>query len=299
MLEINLFGCGGMLPLPNRFLTACAVRHNGKTVLIDCGEGTQIAARIAGIGFKQIAAICLTHFHADHVAGLPGLLLTIGNSGREEPLIIAGPRYVGQVVDCLRVIAPELPYPVEYVEVEVGSPLELAGLRVAVHPVPHRIPCYAYRFDLERQGRFDVERATALGIPVQLWSQLQSGREVAHEGAVFRPEQVLGRPRKGLRVSYATDLRPVETLSDFVRGSDLFICEGMYGDPGDREKAAQKHHCMFDEAADMAKRAEAGELWLTHFSPALQEPEAYLRHATAIFPQTYLGPRSKRLVFPE
>ena len=117
MLEVNLLGTGGMVPLPGRFLTSLLVRYEGTAILIDCGEGTQVAIREQGLGFKQIAVICLTHFHADHVAGLPGLLLTIGNAGRADPLMIVGPAHVGEVVQCLCVIAPQLPYELRFAEI--------------------------------------------------------------------------------------------------------------------------------------------------------------------------------------
>lgn len=299
MLEVTLLGTGGMVPLPGRFLTSLLVRYEGEAFLVDCGEGTQVAIREAGLGFKQIGVICLTHFHADHVAGLPGLLLTIGNSGRTEPLIVIGPRQVARVVECLRVIAPQLPFPVEYAETGGGEALQMDALTVFTHPVEHWIPCFAYRFDLARRPKFDAEKARALDIPVRYWSVLQRGEAVEAEGRRIEPAAVLGEARRGLRLCYATDLRPSDTLADFASGSDLFICEGMYGDPALREKAVEHRHCLFGEAAAMAARADARELWLTHFSPSMPDPAAYLPHAAAIFPNVFVDKTRALLRFDE
>jgi len=298
MLDVTLLGTGGMVPLPGRFLTSLMARWGGKAVLVDCGEGTQVAIRAAGLGFKHIGALCLTHFHADHIAGLPGLLLSIGNAGRTEPLKIIGPRYVGQVVDCLRVIAPQLPFAVEYLEIEGdNSAFALGDLTISAQLVEHRIPCYAYRLDLRRQPKFDVDKARRLNIPVEYWSVLQKGEPVALNGRKIAPSAVLGEPRRGIRLCYATDLRPADSLVEFVRRADLFICEGMYGDPGMLEKAMGYRHCLFSEAAEMAKRAEARELWLTHFSPSMPTPEDYHGVAAAIFPNVFVGKKDATLRF--
>ena len=299
MLEVNLLGTGGMVPLPGRFLTSLLVRYEGTAILIDCGEGTQVAIREQGLGFKQIAVICLTHFHADHVAGLPGLLLTIGNAGRADPLMIVGPAHVGEVVQCLCVIAPQLPYELRFAEIgkEGGELLTLEDLTLSAHPVEHWIPCYAYRLDLSRKPRFDAAKAKALEIPKRFLSLLQRGETVETEGRTFAPDAVMGEARRGLRMTYATDLRPADSLAEFARDSDLFICEGMYGDPEKMEKAVEHRHCMFSEAAEMAKKAAARELWLTHFSPAMPDPQTHLEEAARIFPRVFLDKHSDVLRF--
>lgn len=300
MLEVKLLGTGGMVPLPERYLSALMVRYDGTAVLVDCGEGTQVAIRAAGLGFKQIGVICLTHFHADHIAGLPGLLLTIGNSGRTEPLTIVGPRHVRQVTDCLRVIAPQLPYNVECTEIKGnGEIFSLDSLTLSAHMVEHWTPCYAYQFELARKGKFNADKARALDIPIRYWSVLQNGNTVEHDGRSFRPSNVMGEPRKGIRLCYATDLRPSDSLAEFARDSDLFICEGMYGDPELREKAVEHRHCLFGEAAHMAKKANARELWLTHFSPSMPDPAEYLRFASEIFENVFIGKSSAVLRFDE
>lgn len=300
MLDVTLLGTGGMVPLPERFLTSLLVRYNGSGILIDCGEGTQVAIRAAGLGFKQIDVILLTHFHADHIAGLPGLLLTIGNSGKTTPMTIVGPKRVDKVVDCLRVIAGQLPYEVQYLQIEQpGMLFQLDSLTISVHPVEHWVACYAYRMDLSRQPKFDAEKARALNIPVQLWSLLQRGETVSADGVTYQPEQVTGEARQGLSLTYTTDLRPSTAVADFAAESDLFICEGMYGDPALLDKAIEHRHCLFTEAAAMAKRGQVTQLWLTHYSPSMPNPEEFLCHATDIFPATKLGVGSVTLRFKD
>ena len=304
MIEINLLGTGGMVPLPERYLTSLYLKYNGRVILTDCGEGTQVAIRSAGLGFKQIGVICLTHFHADHTAGLPGLLLTIGNAGRTEPLIITGPKYVRHIGECLCIIAPQLPFEIQFIELEkanMNAPVLYADdfLSVSVHAVEHWIPCYAYKFALKRQGKFNPEKAQSLEIPVRYWSVLQAGKNVNIDGKTFTPSDVLGKERRGISVCYATDLRPSESLSEFAAYSDLFICEGMYGDSEMFEKAIDHRHCLFKEAAVMAKDAKVKELWLTHFSPSMMNPEEYIAHATDIFPNTRIDKKRDTLVFEE
>ena len=298
MLDVNLLGTGGMVPLPGRFLTSLMLRYQGNGILIDCGEGTQVAIRAAGLGFKHIGVICLTHFHADHVAGIPGLLLTIGNSGRTEPIYIIGPKYVGQIIDCLRIIAPKLPFEVKYVEItEAGEVFSFDELSISVHPVEHWIPCYAYKIDIARQRKFNADKAKALDIPVTLWSKLQKGETVEYDGKTAIPDQVMGEARRGLSLCYSTDLRPSATLPVFAKDTDLFVCEGMYGDPEDLEKALSHRHCLFSEAAEMAAKAGTKELWLTHFSPSMPKPEEYINVAAAIFPNVYIDKMSTILRF--
>jgi len=293
MIDVSLLGTGGTLPLPERFLASALLRFGGHLILIDCGEGTQVSLRKLGWGIKDIDHILLTHFHADHVAGLPGLLLTIGNSGRGpgEPLTIAGPRGVQRVVEQLRVIAPRLPYPVRYQEL-TGSPAEVLaidGLQLRACLGEHDAPCLAYRFDLPRAPEFQPDRARGLGLPVTFWKLLQRGATIEHEGRVVRPEEVLGPPRPGLALAYITDSRPTRALVEFVTDVDLLICEATYGDPADQPKAIENKHMTFAETAALAAAARAKQLWLTHFSPALPNPTYFRKQAEAVFPGVVIG----------
>jgi ribonuclease Z len=289
MLDVALVGTGGTVPLPGRWLSALLVRLGPDLVLFDCGEGTQISMRRLGWGFKAVGAICLSHLHADHVAGLPGLLLTIGNAGRREPLWILGPPATATVVAGLRSVAPHLPYRVAIRELVPSDDLPLGPGRLACLPLDHAVPCLGYRLDVPRARRFDPDRARAIGVPLELWKRLQRGEGVAWDGRRAAPEDVLGPARRGLRVAYVTDTRPTPRLPDFVRGADLLVCEGTYGDPADAENAVENKHLLFSEAAELARAAEVRRLWLTHFSAKLTDPAEYRHHAAAIFPNTVVG----------
>ncbi len=303
MLDVCLLGTGGMMPLPRRWLTAALMRYNGSSLLIDCGEGTQIAMKESGWSFKPIDVICFTHYHADHISGLPGLLLTMGNAERTEPLIMIGPKGLERVVNALRTIAPELPFEMKFIEItEPEADIEINGYHIHAFKVNHNITCYGYSVEIKRAGKFDVERAKANNIPQRMWSRLQKGETITGEdGAVYTPDMVLGAARKGIKVTYCTDSRPTELIVKSAMGSDLFICEGMYAEKDKLVKAKQYKHMTFYEAADMAKRAAVQEMWLTHFSPSLVRPEEYMPEVRAIFSQSYLGKDGKtvELMFNE
>ncbi len=303
MLDVCLLGTGGMMPLPKRWLTAAYMRYNGSSLLIDCGEGTQIAMKEKGWNFKPIDVICFTHYHADHISGLPGLLLTMGNAEREEPLTMIGPKGLERVVNALRTIAPELPFQMKFIELtEAEEDIEINGYHIHAFKVNHNIACYGYSIEIKRAGRFDVERAKANQIPQRMWSLLQRGETVtAEDGQVYTPDMVLGAARKGIKVTYCTDTRPTESIVKAAYHSDLFICEGMYAEKEKIAKAKQYKHMTFYEAADMAKRAEVSEMWLTHFSPSLVHAEQYMPEVKEIFPNALLGKDGKtvELMFDE
>lgn len=302
MIDVCLLGTGGMMPLPHRALTSLMVRYNGMNVLIDCGEGTQVSIKQQGWSVKPIDVICFTHFHADHISGLPGLLLTLGNAERTEPITMIGPKRLEKIVNALRMIAPELPFPIHFIELEQEEEsFTFNGLRINAFRVNHNVTCYGYSLELDRAGRFDVERAKAQNIPMPFWGRLQKGEVIESEGNVYTPDMVLGDARKGIKLTYCTDSRPTPGIVKNASGSDLFICEGMYGEPDKEEKAKEHKHMTFYEAARMAKDAKVKELWLTHYSPSLVRPQEYLDQVRNIFPNTITAKdrRTTTLLFEE
>jgi ribonuclease Z len=293
MLDVCLLGTGGMMPLPNRWLTALYTRYNGSNLLIDCGEGTQIAMREAGLSPRHIDVICFTHYHGDHVAGLPGLLLGMGNADRTEPLTLIGPKGLTRVVNALRVIAPELPFEIQFKEISgPEESFKLPGdkdFTIHAYRVNHNVTCYCYAMTLDRTGKFDVARAMALDIPKPFWNRLQKGETIETEKGVLTPDMVLGAPRKGLKVGYCTDSRPCEGAVKAAQGADLFICEGMWGQADKKDSMNQKRHMLMQDACALAVRANAKRLWLTHYSPAEKSPEDYADILREIYPEVVIS----------
>ena len=290
MAEICLLGTGGMLPLKDRFLTSLYVEQNGKALLIDCGEGTQVAMGMHGLKMSRVEALFITHDHADHVTGLPGLLLSIGNCSRTEPLDIYLPESCVNAVRSLMSVCGYLPYEVvlhtlssdnaESFKLEKIDPL----LTVNTLPLQHSTKCIGYSLEFYRKPVFDPQKAKALGVPVQFWKKLHAGESVTLEdGQVITQEQVTGEQRVPLKITYTTDTRPLDSIVGFAENSDLFICEGMYCDKDKKQSMEEKGHMLMQDACELAKKANAERLWLTHYSPAEKEPEQFTDELKAIF----------------
>ena len=290
------------MPLPYRWLTAMMARCDGSSLLIDCGEGTQVALKEKGWSPKPIDVICFTHYHADHISGLPGLLLTMGNAERTEPLTLIGPKGLERVVGALRVIAPERPFPLKFIELEEQrQQLKIGPYTIDAYRVNHNVICYGYSISIPRTGKFDVERAKAQGVPMKAWSRLQKGETLEMDGVTYTPDMVLGPDRRGLRVTYCTDTRPVPVIAEYAQDADLFICEGMYGEDGKEAKAREHRHMTMYEAADLARRAQPREMWLTHYSPSLTRPDEFMDKVKKIFPRAKAARDgwTKELMFEE
>lgn len=297
MLDVCLLGTGGMMPLPNRWLTALMTRLNGSSLLIDCGEGTQVAIREKGWSFHSIDTICFTHYHGDHISGLPGLLLSMGNAERTEPVTLIGPKGLERVVNALRVIAPELPFPLVYREInEPEETILCNGYEIQAFRVNHNVLCYGYTLVVKRGGRFYPEKAAENQVPQKFWSRLQKGETMEENGKIYTPDMVLGEARRGIKLTYCTDTRPVKAIVDHAKESDLFICEGMYGEKDKQIKAVEHKHMTFVEAGKLAKEAQVKELWLTHYSPSLVCPEEFMGEVREIFKRSKPGKDGKSIL---
>ena len=303
MLEFCTLGTGGTLPIPERALSSLYVRVNGKSMLIDCGEGTQVGIRKLGWGFRCMDGLLLTHYHGDHCTGLAGLLLSLEKAGRDEPFHIWGPRGLKRVVEGLCVIVPQLSFPVLLHELPAeGGEAELIGLKIRAFPVDHGgIPCFGYRLTLNRSAVFDPEKAKQLNVPMKDWKRLQQG-ETVHVGLKkILPGDVAGAARKGITLVFSTDTRPCETLEKNCGDADLLILEGMYGTEDKMPQALKNHHMLFREAAEIARKTEPGGLLLTHFSTSLEDPEEFLPETRTIFERTWAAKDGETVVmrYPE
>ena len=294
MLDLCLLGTGGMTPMPNRWLTSMMLRCEGSDILVDCGEGTQIAMKEVGWSPKSIDIMCFTHFHADHIAGLPGMLLNIANADRTEPIIMIGPKGLFNVTRSLRSIAPDLPFELRFVELDQETEEYTIGpYQISCFRVKHSLTCYGYSFSIPRKGRFDARKAQELSIPLEYWSRLQRGETIEDRKLkrTFTPDMVMGPDRKGLKVTYTTDTRPCENIVRAAAGADIFVCEGIYGDPANADKAREHRHMTMQEAAAMAAQADPNpaELIFTHYSPSMLRPKMYLDDVRTIFANSSCG----------
>lgn len=294
MIDLVLLGCGGNVPMPNRNLSSLFINYKGKKILIDCGEGTQVSMRMKNCGFKTIDLILITHLHGDHIIGLIGLLSTMGNSGKVDDLTIVGPRGIIETMNAIKVLIEYLPYKVIVVE----DPKEtftldehpvFKDLEISTLELDHSTECLGYSLYFKRTPKFNIKKARANKVPQCLWNKLQKVPDLFYDGKMYTSNMVLGDDRKGIKISFITDTRFLLTIPDFIRDSDLFICEGMYGDDMDISKAVKNKHMTFTESANLAKLGNVKKLLLTHFSPSLENPHDFLENATRIFPNTIIG----------
>ncbi len=294
-LELFILGTGGMMPLPGRFLTSVLLRREGDLFLFDCGEGTQVSLRKLNLKWKKISTIFISHTHADHVTGLPGIMMLSSQVERKEPLYIIGPPTIREYVETSRkALDMYINYEVIIQEIhEPGVVFRGEGYRVEAFRLNHTKPCFGYTLIEEpRPGVFNPDAAKALSVPKgPMWARLQAGNDVALPGGgIVRPEQVLGKERKGRKFSFVTDTKYVETIKDNVADSDLLICEGMFRDEL-RVSAEEKKHLTSVQSAAIAKAAGGvKKMGLIHYSPRYTEYD--LRHllheAREIFPDTFL-----------
>lgn len=302
MIDVTLLGTSALVPLPERALTAVHLVSGGHSILFDCGEGTQSAARKAGVSLIKTDIIALTHYHGDHIFGLPGLLQTMNSLGRLEPLYIIGPEGLEKELAPILTLAGWLAYGLRLVEIPMEG-VELNTLtkgwpdkaRLIPFATEHRIVSQGYVFELPRAGKFMPEKAKAQGVPTNQWKYLQKGESVRLEDVTILPEMVMGPPRKGLKVVFSGDTAACDALVEAARGADLLICEGTYGEKEQAQLALDHGHMNFAQAAQVAAKAEARRLWLAHYSQMIENPEEYLPNAREYFPEAECGVDGKQI----
>ena len=307
-LDAFILGTGGMMPLPHRFLTSVLLRREGELFLFDCGEATQISLRKLNLKWKKITAIFISHTHADHVTGLPGILMLSSQVDREEPLYIYGPPRIREYVETSRqVLDMFINYEIIVREIsEDGEIYSSDGFHIDTFFVQHSKPCVGYTLtEDKRPGVFYPEKAEKSGVPKgPLWAELQKGNSVTlADGTIVTPESVMGEERPGRKFSYVTDSVYLPEISRQVEGSDLFICEGMFAEEL-AEDAAEKKHMTAVQAARIARDAgDVKRLGLIHYSPRYVEPDLrnMLKEAQEVFPSTFLtrDGQSIHIQYPE
>jgi ribonuclease Z len=272
-MDCVLLGTGGMMPTPERLLTSLAVRLEGKLYVFDAGEGAQIGLKRSHLGVRGLDTIAVTHLHADHVLGLPGILMLRAQMENPEPLTVLGPPGLEEFLRQMQQnLGYYLGYPLRVVEWSESGPREAyrdQRVRIFWEPLKHTRFCLGYRMEeLERPGRFIKGKALALGVPEgPLWGQLQKGREVKLEsGGTVTPGQVLGPARRGRHLAFVVDTRPCKPLYRLCEGVDLAVMEGMFM-PEHADQAEAKGHLTVREAARIARRAGAARAVLVHLSP--------------------------------
>lgn len=298
MIDMILLGTAAAAPRPGRGVTSAVLRCAGRCILFDCGEGVQTALQICGVNLMRIDMICLSHYHGDHIFGLPGLLQLMGLYGRRDALIITGPAGLEEAMAPVLTLAEAAsqPYPIRVMPLPAG-PLPLHDICprwpesafLSAFPTEHRVSSQGYRFHLQRMRRLHTDRAQALGIPQKLWRKLQLGQAVTHEGRCFLPDMVCGTPRRGLTVVFSGDTRPCAALEDAARDADLLLMEATYPSEADNDKAALYGHSTFPATAALAARAGVHRLWLIHFSGSIRDPEEALPAARAHYPGAICG----------
>ena len=302
-LEAFILGCGGMMPLPNRHLTSVLLRREGELFLFDCGEGTQVSLRRLNLRWKKISVIFISHTHADHVTGIPGLLMLSSQADRDDPLYIIGPPRIAEYIETSRrVLDMYINYEIVVQEITApGIVYKGDGFHVRCFPLSHTKPCYGYALEEDmRPGEFHPQKAEALNIPMgKLWGRLQKGETIQTEdGREVRPEEVMGPARMGRKFSFVTDTLAVPEISTHVIGSDLFVCEGMFTRDLTEDAHAKKHMTSGEAAQIAASSPGVKKLALIHYSPRYTEYELkkLLDEARQIFPDTVLT--RDRSIFP-
>jgi ribonuclease Z len=301
-LDLVFLGTSGSVPTARRGLSGLLIRRGGDRILVDCGEGTQRQLLRSSVGLVELPEVFVTHFHADHYLGLPGMLKTFALRGRELPLTVYGPPGLVELFGALRRVFGKLTYALELVELRPGDVLDRGDYRLVIFKVAHGVGANGYALvESPRPGRFDVEAAASLGIPEgPLYGRLQHGEPVElPDGGRVSPEQVLGPPRPGRKIVLAGDTAPARSVLDVAREADVLVHEATFS-AEEHERAAETAHSTSVGAAEIARLANVRLLVLTHLSNRYFGPEI-AREAREVFPETVV-PRDFDIIdvrFPE
>lgn len=303
-MEAFILGCGGMQPLPYRHLTSVLLRRDGDLFLFDGGEGTQVSLKRLNLKWKKIDAIFVSHTHADHVTGLPGILMLSAQVDRTEPLYIYGPPKIKEYIETSRnVLDMYINYPI--IVKEITAPCIVHSGKdfyIRAFPLSHTKTCVGYTLEeLDRPGEFNPLKAKEMGVPCgPLWSQLQKGFDVtAENGSIVKPEDVLGPKRSGRKFSFVTDTLYLPSIAEEVKGSDLLVCEGMF-ENALLDQAKEKKHMTASQAAQIAKDADVKRMCLIHYSPRYTDKELHvlLEEAQAVWPKAELSKDRMQITIP-
>ncbi|WAW14279.1 ribonuclease Z [Peptostreptococcus equinus] len=293
MVNITMLGCGGNVPSPSRFCSCSLINYKGKKILIDCGEGTQISMKNLGTGFKGIDLVLITHLHGDHINGLLGLLSSLGNAEKRDPLIIVGPKGIKRAIKAMMILWEGLPYGLNVIENPIGKfsvnmPI-YNEIEIDVLELEHSVECLGYSLYFKRNRSFSVKKALFNNVPKSLWKNLQKGQTFYYNNKTYTPDMVLDKERKGIKLTYVTDTRPIKEIETFAKDSSIFICEAMYSDDMDIGKAVKNKHMTFRETCNLANKSNSKKLLLTHFSPSVSKPELFEDFTKSLFKNSIIA----------
>ncbi len=290
-IDVIFLGTGGSLPTRERGLPSVALRRDGELLLFDCGEGTQRQMMHAGLGFNRPTSIMISHLHGDHVLGLPGLIQTMSSLARDKPLAVFGPEGLSRFFKSMHgTLGFASTFPVKLTELKPGTRLERNGYSITVVLAKHDITCLAYAVEeKKRPGRFHPDKARKLGVPEgPLWKELQHGKEVKVGGKLVSPHQVVDAPRRGLKVVYAIDTRPSDSVRSVAKGADLLIHDGGFAEDR-KDKAREYYHSTAREAASIAKSSKCQRLALVHISAVTRDDSILAKEAKRVFKNTIVA----------
>ncbi|MEE1129012.1 MAG: ribonuclease Z [Methanobrevibacter sp.] len=295
-MEITFLGTSSAVHSYERNHPSIVIKAFGEVMMFDCGEGTQRQLIYAKISPMKISKIFITHYHGDHILGLPGLLQSMNFRGREKKLTIYGPKGLNKVINAIYNLGfTKIDFPIEFIEIGSEIVEKTKEYIIKSQEVKHQVPSLAYSIEELKKPRFLREKAIELGVPVGPdFGRLHNGEEVEINGKIIKPEQVLGPPRKGRKITYSGDSAPCEEMIELAQDSTVLIHESTYVNE-DKDKAEEHFHSTSSDAACIAKESNSKRLILTHFSTRYQNTDQLLNEARKIFDKTETAEDLKKI----